>query len=261
MTRRALVLTPLWFAPLILAGSACHADPAAEAAYAQLNNRLSAVKSLTGSLELTVSGDKSTYTFKLLRPNYSSIISDEYEAHGDGKTEWGYMPKSSMYTQTEATSEMAPFTPLIGFEAMNPTSKTSDFTLGNLYEATFAGKHCTKLILTPKDDKTQTRRLYIDDTGLPAGWQWEMSGPDPKGPRQQIIGVYRDLQLDVPLEPGAFAWKPPVGATKFDYTAKLLKAGTVAPTFTLKTPEGTNFSLASALKRNKATLLNFWSYG
>ncbi len=143
----------LLISSLLLIGAACRAEPAAERAYAQLNSRLVAAKSLTGTLNLDQVGRKTAYTFRFLRPN------------------------------------------------------------------------------------------------------------SPKDPPVTMMGTYADLRLDAPLTPRAFAWKPPAGAKKLDYTADLLKVGSPAPAFTLKTPEGAGVSLASTVGKNKATLVAFWFYG
>ncbi|MBA3725086.1 MAG: hypothetical protein H0W86_01220 [Armatimonadetes bacterium] len=45
-----------------------------------------------------------------------------------------------------------------------------------------------------------------------------------------------------------------------DYTASLLKVGTVAPDFTLKTPAGKPIKFSGVYKKNRATILNFWFY-
>lgn len=248
--------------PLILAGVACRADPAAETAYARLNSRLLAVKSLTGTLEMTHPAGKSTFRVQLLRPNYYSTVSDDYEAHCDGKTDWSYMRMKGQYDSRPATKEMSPGAPLVGFEALFTAKAPKDYSAEGLFEATFAGKRCQKIILTPRDDATSKMRLYLDASdGLPAGWIMEISGPDPADPPQRITGVYRDLRLDAPLTARAFAWKPPKGVKKYDPNTNLLKVGSVAPAFTLNTPEGTRVSLVSTLKKNKATLVNFWFYG
>ena len=53
---------------------------------------------------------------------------------------------------------------------------------------------------------------------------------------------------------GLITFAPPQGAEN------LLKVGTLAPDFTLKTPAGSPIKFSSVYKKNKATILNFWFY-
>ncbi|HEY0867770.1 MAG TPA: hypothetical protein VGE01_10340 [Fimbriimonas sp.] len=113
--------------------------------------------------------------------------------------------------------------------------------------------------------------LLIDRLSvMPLGIEY----PDREGKRTVF---YENFAVDT-LAEADFAWSPPADWSLLDqgkseakdppgssgedeYTAKLLKVGTVAPDFKAKTTSGSTISLSAQRKGKKATLVNFWFYG
>lgn len=72
-----------------------------------------------------------------------------------------------------------------------------------------------------------------------------------------ITEEFKDLEIDQPMNPALFVYKPEVQPNTWDPLAYMLKPGAVAPDFTGRLLAGhTPFQLFGALKQNKALLLD-----
>ena len=143
--------------------------------------------------------------------------------------------------------------------AASGTRITGVVTVGNV--------SCKALELTGLPQKV---KLYIGSDGLLRGTLIEGNGV-----RDETH--LTNMKAGKALIPTAFSWNPPHGAKTVQQVmaseaaseaaaaqgrqaVSLLAVGKPAPDFTLALAAGGSLTLSAELKKNKATLLNFWSY-
>jgi outer membrane lipoprotein-sorting protein len=227
-------------------------DDAALAIVNASRDMLAKASSVSGTAVQEASGRKTTYKFRLMRPNYMDIVSSSVEYHSDGETLYFYMVGNKQYQKMAARKEgqvmmLNGFQPIVG--AKMPEIKEAE-------SATFDGKAAVKAKLPGNPQVAQY--LYIDKkTKMPLGWSQTYSG-------QTMEFKYSGVKLGEKMETSTFAWTPPADAEVYkqpDFMASLLKEGADAPDFSNDTTGGTKVSLKETLGKSKALLLNFWFYG
>ena len=255
----------------------------ASAFMARVKAKLAASSTVSGTLEVN---DKQVQDikFKAMRPNLISLVMPEFEMHGDGKSLVMYVAQNKMYMTVPPSEESHMFGALVGFEPV--LGLDAPYTVSGKAKPTFfRGAKAVAITIGMKSGPAnQQGFMYFDaDTLQPLAF----GGPDGK-----TAALYKDVVLGTPMKAQDFAWTPPADAKSQDElmkeamaaqaaqaaqagqkpaagstppaeaasdpTAHLLKEGTSAPDFTLKTPTGGTLTLSKSLGK-RATIINFWA--
>lgn len=251
---------------LALAPQASAAPEGAEV-LKRMHDKLSQSTDLSLTLRQKQMGQTTVFRVKMKRPSMISVVTPEAEMHCDGKTAYMYVVSEKQYVKAPAGA----FAPMLSsmFIGFDGVLGASPFYVapGKAKNGFFVGKPSYVLTLKPTKaggmigflgDKVT---LYVDkSTDLPLGFTSESKGFN-------ATQAYEDVVVGNSMADTEFAWTPPADAKQAnDASAQaesdpaLLKAGTVPPDFTLKTPSGDPLTLRSKLGK-KATIVNFWFYG
>ena len=251
------------------------AAPAAPAASPQLEDasslvqrmkqKLSQSSTISGTLEVSDQGIHEI-KFKAMRPNYVSVMNDQFEIHSDGAKITMYMPTQHMYMDVPPAQAPKIQEMLIGFEPVMGADPSYTVS-GKAKPGFFRGSKVVSITMTKSG---QDATLYIDPDKLqPVAFV----GKDGKMP-----AVYKDIVLGSDMKAADFTWTPPSDAksmadmmkeaaakgqgspasTNNVDAGKLLAVGTAAPDFTMATPTGGKLTLSKSLGK-KATIVNFWA--
>lgn len=271
-----------------LAQSAAPAKPAAApledatAFMQRVKAKLATNTTVSGTLEVT-GKQVEDIKFKAMRPNFISLVMPEFELHGAGKGLVMYAASPKMYMNVPATEEGHMLSILVGFEPVMGVD--APFTVSGKAKPTFFRG-------------TKAVAISVDNTDHPGGksgvMYFDAATLQPiafGGPDGTTAGLYKDIVLGAPMKAEEFAWTPPADAKSQDeimkeamaaqaaqaaqagaagnkptpaptaapeVTAHLLKEGSKAPDFTLKTPTGGTLTLSKSLGK-RATIVNFWA--
>ncbi len=250
----------------------------------RVKEKLGTSTTVSGTLEVTAGKKVQEIKFKAMRPNLISLVMPEFELHGAGKGLVMYAASAKMYMSVPATEEGHMLSVLVGFEPVMGVDPP--FTVSGKTKPTFfRGAKAIAISVDSKDQGGQPGLMYFDATTLqPIAF----GGPDGK-----TAGVYKNVVLGAPMKAEEFAWTPPADAKSQDQmmkealaaqvaaqaaqpgqapgnkpaptvaaapdpTSHLLKDGSAAPDFTLKTPTGGTLTLSKSLGK-RATIVNFWA--
>lgn len=270
--------TTLIGALLILTPQAQDANKAAEELMAKLSERLKAVKAISGTMEGEVQGRKEVMTFKALKPNFFLMKMSEGELYVDGKQTTVYDVKSKMYMKNPGAEMPGLATMFFGYgDFLGPLP--IEMKASNLRTVKVGDKELQAVDLNVDMvlPGTPVRLLVDPATGLPFSWNFKQG-------EEELTMTYKNVVLGAPLTAADFRFVPPAGAKEAPKAEpgppkpaepgapepagsagqgfETLKKGVAAPAFSLKTPEGTTLAVnAASLKKNKATIVNFWFYG
>lgn len=248
---------------LVLATVVLQAPKAGQAMLDAWQTKLAAVQSLSMRLAMDFSGQKQAIEVKILRGGYLHAVMpgmnmEEFITPQGG---WSLMTNQKQYRKEEPR-EMRGSDALPGWEALFPNAKPP--TAASDPSAMKFGEKDAQRIEIKSESAMQgsgKSYLYFDPVlKQPVGFEATTQG-------MAMKMAFEDVKLDPGLTPKDFTWTPPQGWTEMnqpeapDYTSNLLKMGSKAPAFALKTPAGTKMSLAKAMAGKKATLVNFWFYG
>lgn len=228
----------------------------------KMSANLAKHSSVTGVMWQHFGDQKQKQTFKILRPHYVATLSEGFEMWQQGRKTYVYFSDMNQY-QEHSIPESVDWKPQVGmingFNAVLDEGKQPmKAKPGPAKKVEFEGKQAWQVDFTPETFKDVTLLMYVDpESFLPLGFE-QTFGKD------KMKMVYSDVVLGAKLQESDFAWKPPAGAKVYeepDYAGKLLKPGTKAPDFTLKTAEGKDIKLSEKLKEGNGVLINFWFYG
>jgi hypothetical protein len=245
-------------APQVSAGQALLDESAA---------KLKSTQSITVTVSISSMGQAMKMPTKIMRGGFLRVVMfgmTEQIATPTGG--WMLMTAQKQYLKRSTEVASATDNALPGFEPLYSIAKPL-VAIG----APAAGKIGDKVTTRIPVDNVQLGGgkgyLHLDpQSRLPAGYETDSDGIKATNGTKLVIG-YDDLKVDAGLTAKDFEWTPPPGWTEFarpaqtDFTANLLKLGSKAPSFSLKTPRGGKMSLAKAMEGRKATLVNFWFYG
>jgi peroxiredoxin/outer membrane lipoprotein-sorting protein len=212
--------------------------------YAQAVAKLETVHSVEGKLEVQSEGKVQTMTFRVSRPNFFDVRSPDLEEHSDGKTYWNFSPKQNTWIRNEAQG-LAPDSLPFFNELIAPQYQG----MGIAKEGKFDGRDVWEV-------PTSLYHLLIFDksTLAPIGYR-SADGEEPS-----VTARFKDLKFNVTLPESSFSWTPPAGSKEYMDPAleKLLKVGTQAPDFSLRSGSEPSLNSKDLLKQSKGLLLNFW---
>jgi outer membrane lipoprotein-sorting protein len=216
-------------------------------------DKLAAASSVSGVLVTETKGKKSTYKFRLMRPNYMDVVSESNEWHSDGTDMYFYYPSRKEYQKSNAQKTgmvlmMYGLEPVVG--AKLPEIKEADM-------AEFGGKKAVRAKLPSRNAQLEMYVFIDPESKMPVGWSQVYGG-------NTTEFKYADIKLNAKMDAASFAWTPPKDAEPYkqpDFMASLLKEGSEAPDFTNDTPTGGKVGLKETVGKSKALLLNFWFYG
>ncbi|HEV2473037.1 MAG TPA: redoxin domain-containing protein [Chthonomonadales bacterium] len=255
--------------------AAARADQKGEAILKSVEARSAAAKTLQAELHITARlepprpklpvMDLALGTITLMRPNLARIFlvqrGTPLLVASDGKSVWQYNKTQNQYVQRPVDARghniSLPASPLVSAfldpQSLRPQDQqTSEVRYAG--EETVGGIPCKVLTYGSPDELV---KLYIGPQGVATGADIIITG----GANKSIISSrLTGVKLGFAASPAQFAYQPPAGATKFAplNAARLVSNGSIAPAFTLKTPQGGSLSLADVVKGNKATIVNFW---
>jgi thiol-disulfide isomerase/thioredoxin len=224
---------------------------------------------MTGALEMK-SGTQPALTlnFKAMRPKYVSIVSPMVELHGNDAGVNMYVPDQKMYMPAPASMAGTLTQVFLGFESVLAGDTPTPYTVtGKARPSFFRGTKVMAVDL--KSQQMGAVTLYVNpDSLMPVAFV----STDGKN-----SAVYKDVVLGGAMKAEDFAWTPPADAKSMadmmkeeaakagtaaaansQPPSKLLKEGSMAPDFTMKTPSGGTLTLSKSLGK-KATIVNFWA--
>jgi outer membrane lipoprotein-sorting protein len=225
--------------------------------------RLVAAKTLSGSMSTSIRGQgkpvTNTSTFLFQKPNLFSIKGDVNEIIGDGTATYMYMVSNKQYMKLPTASTDIPASMAIGFEPF--FGEKSRFQVSKIGMGSFKGQPAAEVTYAIPNSNLSLSMYVSKDTQLPLGY-FVKSG------EMTNAATYSDVKVDDAIPAESFKWSPPEGATERnenqgpdEYEKNLLKVGSQAPDFTIKTPQNADLNLTRSLKGSKGMLVNFWFYG
>jgi outer membrane lipoprotein-sorting protein len=234
---------------------------AAQKAFDTVIAKLNKLESLSVELQFKSGTKQVSYPMHYMKPDlYRFKMNDDF-VMCDGTSRYVYMggPKQFMVSDASGLKGIAAL-PAFSFvlDATNLGIKAVKLTNGKL-----KGK-ATKILNLHSDQHKMDLVLTVDaSTSYPLA----MVIKPIQGPPQEL--TFAKFVPNAKLDKSLFVWKAPEGATLYKQTeykqpdpaANLLKVGTQAPDFELKTTGGTVQKLSSYFGKGKAVLVNFWFYG
>ena len=186
----------------------------------------------------------------------------------DGSDEHMYNGYSNTYQTLDATPEAHAQGQLRGLSAVdvildpNPSAKPADGTQRVITHVVLDGRPMILRTDTMPPMKSHdsspigvSQKIWFDaQTGFPYR-RCDYTSRDGKTDVVTQLD-FSDWQIDKPIAPAAFAFKPPVGSTE-QITPKLLAVGTPAPDFAVTTPDGKTVHLSDF--KGKPVVLDFWA--
>lgn len=249
-----------------------------KAALEAWETKLKSAKTLSGTLEIDGAPFTDKITFELMKPNMGKTVSKDYDRMSDGALSYDYDRELKTYTKMKPRGMPYVSTLFFGFEMF--FADEMDFEYKSETSAKFNGEDATAVTMNLKPGRLVilgfTKKggppVGITGAGYAIKLYFKAKGESPLGfelnmPEGPIKGVYKDIQLDQPLDAKSFVWTPPQGAKENklsevdDLDAKLLPVGSKAPDFTLPSLDGKPVKLSQFVKGKKATLINFWYWG
>jgi peroxiredoxin/outer membrane lipoprotein-sorting protein len=211
--------------------------------YQRAWSKLNSHESAQGTYEITIDGKLQTTRFRIKKPNFYEIIGPDMEERCDSKSLWLYRPSDKMLFENEL-HEFGPQSPPFFSNLIGPLREQPNLSVKELE---LEGRKLWEIGMFPYP-------LLLDrETLEPFGTRFtSQSG--------EVIGRFKDVKYDVPIDDASFTWKVPAGSKVYvsPLDEALLKVGAKAPEFTIKSPAGETISLSTLLKGKKGALLNFW---
>ncbi|HVL38451.1 MAG TPA: hypothetical protein VM328_03570 [Fimbriimonadaceae bacterium] len=249
---------------VLLSPQGTDADRAAEDVMNRLTEKLKQAKTISCVMEGDAMGQRQRIVFKAMKPDLYVLKLPDAELYADGSGLTVYSPDQKQF-QRMPKGESDSFGPTVMLFGFGEFLGKMPFVLkaSNLRSETLDGKEVQVIdLLPPTAPREQALSLQIDpQTGLPVGWSVKQGA-------ETVRMAYRDVVLNAPLQPSEFKFVPPAGVKEVDLEAAepaqfdTLKKGAKVAAFSLKTPEGKALPVnAATLKKNKATIINFWFYG
>jgi len=218
----------------------------------------------------------------LKKPNIAHIVvyrsgtSGTVVSHSDGKTLTTYSSEEKQFSREPADSSGGNLTrdcEILEAAAFFNPDLLDRMRFGHnaklVATATLLGTPCR--VVQVNGDRGSVWKVFIGPDNLLRGYSQKVRQGDNWINRESRV---TGLRSGAPIPPTMLAWSLPKGAKSVEDVAKsrntpssgtgseemgLLAVGKSAPGFSLPVMGGADVTLATAVKANKATLVNFWS--
>jgi outer membrane lipoprotein-sorting protein len=185
----------------------------AQVAYDALQDKLAKATSIQLDLEVHSLDRVDKYKLSFLRENYAKIVSPESAIYQNGKTYYDYSPIEKEYWSRPAPARGLPqgtafsLGGLAGLESIGFNNEPA-MVASKLYLKKWKGLDTRAIDLHGQLDANIKTTIYLDpNSGLPVGWEFSLRD-------FKSSGRMRNIVLNPPMNPSAFAWNPPRGAKK-----------------------------------------------
>lgn len=267
---KAQMITCAILASALLSGLPPQAK--AKNAYELFNERLAKATSISGKMILTGTNVRTSNRteFAFSKPNLFVVrdfVGEEpFSVRvGNGKVDRDYSYRDHTFLESEVFGpEDGIRVQIAGLNAFITSNPDQPYeALGPPTTVRFSGRQATAINLIPRRKESRGKppvtTLYFDatsgdlmgflKTNAATGITWS--------------GRYENLKLNPVIPKETFEWQVPpfaIPAQAQNVYEALLKPGAGAPLFSGKTTSGSAFSLANAVKENRLTVLDFWTW-